>query len=174
MAKTKDQKAKVLSDFKEKLNQMKSVVFVNFSGIAVKEIDQLRGQCRDQEIDYCVAKKTLIKKSLAESGYQAVAERDFTGEVAAIFSYQDEIAPAKLIKDFSKNQEKMKILWGIIDGNFFEAEKIIALAQLPSRLELLAKAVGSMAAPLSGLVNVLQGNLRGLVYVLKAMEKKNS
>ncbi len=174
MPKSKQQKQDILAGLKDKLGKIKSAVFVNFSGIPVKEINQLRNKCKDGSADYLVAKKTLFNKVLAESGLADVASRKLEGEVAAIFGYQDEILPAKLVNEFAKSHETMQVLGGILEGGMIDREKVLALAKLPSRPELLAKMVGSIASPLSGLVNVLQGNIRNLVYVLSAIKDKKA
>lgn len=173
MPKSKAQKKKIVSDFEDKLDRVKTAVFVNFAGLPVKEINQLRSQCRAAGIDYVVAKKTLLKKVLSAKNYQAT-DKELNGEIAAIFSYEDEVAAPKLIKAFIKDHDKMKITAGILDGGLIDQGKVLALAALPSKLELLAKLVGSIASPLSGLVNVLQGNLRGLVCVLNAVREQKS
>lgn len=174
MPKTKAQKKEILNGLKKKLDEMKSAVFVNFSGIPVKEINDLRNSCKDEKIDYVVAKKTLLKKILTDKGFTDVKDDYFSGEVATVISFEDEIAPAKIISAFSKEHEKMKILGGVLEGLLIDESKVKALAKLPSKQELLAKAVGSIAAPLSGFVNVLAGNLRNFVYTLNAIGEKKS
>ena len=149
---------------------MKSAVFFNYFGLPVKEINLLRNDCRKENIGYKVAKKTLLKKVLAEKGYDA----DLSGEVAVLFGRQDEVAPAKVIAAFAKTHDKAKIVGGVLEGQFITADKVKALSRLPSKQELLAKVVGSIASPLSGFVNVLQGNLRCLVYTLNAIKEKKS
>ncbi|MFA5047747.1 MAG: 50S ribosomal protein L10 [Patescibacteria group bacterium] len=174
MPKTKLQKSEIIRTINAKLDKMKSAVLVNFSGIEVKNINKLRDECREQEIDYMVAKKTLLKKALAEKGLKETADQELGGEIAALFGYQDEVAPARLAAKFAKEYENLKLVGGILEGAYIDGAKVLALSKLPSRQELLAKAIGSMAAPLSGLVNVLQGNLRGLVYTLNAIKEKKA
>ena len=174
MPKTKLQKIEIIRKLQDSIKEMKSVVFVNFFGIPVKEISQLRQNCKDQEVEYVVAKKTLLKKVLSESGYQAVAEKNLSGEIAAVFGKKDEILPSKLIFDFAKSHEKMKVVVGILDGRVINANEVMALAKLPSKSELLAKVVGSIASPLSGFVRVLGGNIRSLVCILSAIKEKKS
>ncbi len=174
MPKTKAQKQEILKGLKEKLEAMKSAVFVSFFGIKVKDINQLRKNGREEGVDYVVTKKTLLKKVLGETGYKEIGDDILKGEIAVVMGKKDEVAAAKLINDFSKTHKEMKIVAGILEGKVIDINKVMALAKLPSRQELLAKAVGSIAAPLSGLVNVLQGNLRGLVYVLNSLKEKKS
>lgn len=174
MAKSKNQKEAILAKLKEKLTSMKSVVFANFSGIGVKDIESLRKKCREEGSEYLVAKKTLLKKALLDNGYEYFADQEFAGEVAAIFGDKDEVVPARLVSEFAKNHEQMKILAGILEGKIIDENKVDALSKLPGRDELIAKVVGSIAAPLSGMVNVLQGNLRNFVYVLGTIKEKKS
>lgn len=174
MAKTKAQKKEIIGGLKNKLDDMKSAVFVNFSGIPVKEINTLRNTCKDENIGYVVAKKTLLKKVLTEKGFTDIKDDNFSGEVATVIGFEDEIAPAKLISAFAKDHDKMKILGGVLEGAIIDESKVKALAKLPSKQELLAKTVGSIAAPLSGFVNVLAGNLRNFVYALNAIKEKKS
>jgi len=174
MPKTKIQKEALLNSLKEKLQNMKASVFVNFMGLDVKSTEELRGKCRENDAEYLVAKKTILKRALVESGYKEFEEKNFEGETAVVFGNGDEVSPARTVVEFSKDHEQIKVLAGILEGKVIEDTQIIALSKLPSRDELLAKAVGSIAAPLSGLVNVLHGNLKGLVYALSAIRDKKA
>jgi len=147
MAKTKAQKKEVLDTLKEKMGDMKSAVFVNFSGIPVKEIDQLRNSCKDENIEYAVTKKTLLKKVLTDSGLEGSSVDNFEGEIATIIGFEDEVAPARLVSKFAKDHGNMKIVGGVLEGALIDESKVSALAKLPSREELLAKAGGSIEYP---------------------------
>jgi len=99
--------------------------------------------------------------------------RKFEGRVAVVFGYEDEVAPAKIVAEFQKEHEdKVGFIAGILENKLLNAEEVSALSKLPSKRELYAKIVGSINAPVSGFVNVLAGNIRGLVNVLKAVEEK--
>lgn len=170
MPKTRSQKQKALTDFSEKLKQAKSAVFVNFENLKVKEIEELRKKCRQEKVDYLVAKKTLMKIAFKEAGLGELDRKVFDKSVATVFGLADEVAPARIIQDFAKTHEALKAFGGILEGKFVGREKVLELAKLPSREELLAKVLGSIKAPVSGMVNVLAGNLRNLVYVLSAIK----
>lgn len=167
MPKTKEQKQQILDDLEEKFNKQKSVVFVDFSGLGVKDITELRKKMREKDCEFKVAKKTLIqgifKKSEPEKG---VKIRNLQGEIALGFGYTDEILPFKILGDFSKINQNLKLLGGLMGNEFLEANRAIAMSELPSKQELLAKLVGSVSAPISGFINTLQGNIKGLIYVL--------
>lgn len=171
MAKTRQQKETALKDLIEKLGLAKSLVFVNFDGLKVKEIEELRKKCRQEKIDYVVAKKTLMKLGFKQAGIADIDPKTFNKGIATVLSYEDEVAPARIIQDYAKTHEALYAVGGILEGKFVGREKVIELAKLPSRLELVAKVVGSIKAPVTGFVNVLSGNLRNLVYVLNAIKE---
>lgn len=171
MAKTKQKKEEILKDLKEKLADSKSVVFANFTGLSVKDTEDLRAKCREEEVEYLVAKKTLLKKALEEAGFEVPK---LEGEVSAAFSVKDEVIAAKVLDTFAKSHEQVQFLAGILENKMIDAEKVKGLAKLPSKDELLARMVGSIKAPISGFVNVLSGNLRGFVNVLNAIKDNKS
>jgi large subunit ribosomal protein L10 len=174
MPKTRAQKKQILDSLTDKLNKAKSVVFVNFQGLKVKEAEELRRSCRQEQVELCVAKKTLIDLALQSKNLPESYAKQLPGEVAVVMGYEDEIAPARLLKNFGKDHEAVKMVAGIFDGKALDAVSLKQLADLPGKTELLAKLVGTIQSPLSGLANVLQGNLRSLVYVLNAVKDKKS
>lgn len=155
MPKTKIQKQAILENLSNKISKMKSAAMFNFSGIEVKELNQLRDVCREAGVDYLVAKKTLLKKALTDQGLGDIAGQDFNGEVATIFSYDDEIAPARIVADFGKKNNKVKFVGGIFEGGYADVNKLTELSKIPSRHELLSKVVGCLSNPLSGLARVI-------------------
>lgn len=175
MAKTKGQKKAILDGLVEKISRSKSVVFAKFDALGVKENEELREKLREEGSEYQVAKKTLLELAFRDQKIEGLNPREFEGRVAAIFGYEDEVSPAKVLNDFKKNHEdKIDFVGGVLEGKFLATEEVAALAKLPSKQELYAKLVGSLNAPVSGFVNVLAGNLRGLVTVLKAIEEKKA
>ncbi|HZJ41410.1 MAG TPA: 50S ribosomal protein L10 [Patescibacteria group bacterium] len=175
MPKNKQQKEEIVKSLKEKIAQAKSVVFAGFNALGVKDNEDLRTKLREENSEYYVAKKTLLEKAFADSDIKDLDTRKYEGKVAAIFSYEDEVASAKILGEFKKDKEKKdKILFlgGILENKLLSREQVEALSLLPSKNELYAKMVGSMNAPISGFVNVLAGNLRGLANVLKAISEK--
>ncbi|MFA6428271.1 MAG: 50S ribosomal protein L10 [Candidatus Buchananbacteria bacterium] len=172
MPKSRVQKKDILTGLGDKIQQAKAVVFVSFKGLKVKESEELRKLCRQEKVEFFVAKKTLIDLALKEQGLEKVSAKDLPGEVAAVFGYEDSIAPAKLLTRFSKDHQTVKLLAGIFEGEKIDALALKQLANLPSRPELLAKLVGTIKAPISGLVGVLHGNLRNIVQVLNAIKEQ--
>lgn len=171
MPKTKAQKEVAVASLVDDLAKAKSVVFTNFTGLKVKEVVELRKKCRDEQMSYVVTKKTLMNRAFKAAKLDVDASQ-FAGEVATIISFGDEVAPARVLMGYAKDHPMLKPFGGVLESKFVGADTIKSLAALPSKTELVAKAVGSIRAPLSGFVNVLAGNLRGLVQVLKAKAEK--
>lgn len=170
---TKDQKEKIVRDLVSRIKEAKSVVFSDFKGVKVKDLTQLKKELKKEEIDFKVAKKTLINIAFKKAGIE-VDTRKMEGQVAVSISSMDEVAPARIISKFSKTNENLKILGGILENALVDVEKVKELAKLPGKEELLGKLIGTIKAPISGFVNVCAGNLRGLVQALKAIgEGKN-
>jgi len=165
MPSTKEQKKKIIEDLKEKLERQKSIVFVDFSGLKVKGLANLRKEMKEKDCELKVAKKTLIHLVFEEKGIKIPKEK-LLGEIALGYGYKDEILPFKILYNFSKENENLKIIGGLISREFFGKEKAIELAQLLSREGILVKLAGIIKAPISGFVNVLQGNIKGLITVL--------
>jgi large subunit ribosomal protein L10 len=168
---TKKQKEVIVKDLAEKLGKIKAAVFADYTGMSVAKLTELRRKLREKNVEVKVAKKTLIDIAAKKAGMEKINTKEMAGQVAVIMGYDDEVAPAKTIYEFDKKGEQIKFLGGILENNFIDAQGVLSLAKLPTKQELLAKAVGSIAAPLSGMVNVLQGNLRGLVQVLSQIKK---
>ncbi|MEK7606850.1 MAG: 50S ribosomal protein L10 [Patescibacteria group bacterium] len=173
MAKTKEQKEGAFSDLLERLEHMKSAVIVSFSGLKVKDAQKLREKSWKSGVEYAVVKKTLLGIALKKAGLAEVDIKSFTGNVAVAFGLEDETSAPKLIAEFAKENEAMKILGGLLGKQYIPVAGVKSLASLPGKQELLGQLVGTIAAPMSGMLNVLQGNIRGLVQVLHAISKKS-
>ncbi|HDY72767.1 MAG TPA: 50S ribosomal protein L10 [bacterium] len=170
MAKTKEQKKKIIEDLKKKITKQKTIVFIDFTGLKVGDMFDLRKSLKQINGQLKVAKKTLIGLALKDSGLKADIN-ELKGEVGMVFGYQDEISSAKAVYQFSQKNPSLKILGGFFENEFKSAQDFISLAQLPSKQELLTRLTGSILAPVSNFVRVLKGNLKGLVCVLSAIKK---
>lgn len=165
---TKDQKKNIVKDLSEKIKTSKAVVFSDFKGLKVKDMTELRKELQKEGTDMKVIKKTLIDLALKDAGIEMDTKK-FEGQIAVAVSEKDEVSAAKIIAKFAKANENIKIVGGILGVKELAKEEVVALSKLPSKEELLAKLVGTLNAPVSGFVNVLAGNLRGLVQVLRAV-----
>jgi large subunit ribosomal protein L10 len=175
MPKTKQQKQVILRDLAKKFEQAKSVVFAHFTGLKVVDNEMLRQDLKQEQSEYYVAKKTLLNLALKDKNLADFDPKGADGQLAVIFGYEDEVAPAKILNKFIKDHEgQVKFLGGILEGKVIDAKAVTILANVPTRTELYAKLVGSINAPVSGFVNALAGNLRNLVNVLHAVQEKKT
>ena len=165
----KEQKKNIVKELKDNIAKQKAVVFVSVKGLKASELFDLRKQLKESNCLLSVAKKTLLKIAFKENKIE-LNEKELEGQIALIFGFEDEIAPAKTAYNFSLKNENLKILGGFLENQLRNMEEIIILAKIPSKQELLAKFIGSIKAPMSGFVNVLQGNIKGLVYVLSQIK----
>lgn len=172
MALSKEKKQNIIEELKEKIAKQKAIVFFDLTGLKVKDLSDLRKKMKADNNEIKVAKKTLMGIVLKEEKLP-VDPKEMPGEVALAIGYQDEISPAKTLWQFSQQNpdSPLKILGGIFEKDFISGDRVIELGQLPSKQELLGRLAGSLASPISGFMNVLQGNLRNLVYILSAIKK---
>jgi large subunit ribosomal protein L10 len=170
---SKEQKKKIVNDLAEKIKSAKAVVFSDFKGLKVKDLTKIKKELREAGVSFAVFKKTLISIALKVAKIDLDA-KEMEGQIAVSVSRDDEVAAAKIIEKFAKTSENLKITGGILETKIMSIEEVKALAKLPGKDELLTKLVGTLNAPISGFVNVLAGNIRGLVQVLKGIsEAKN-
>jgi len=174
MAKTREQKEQAVSELTEAFSTAKLAVLTDYRGLDVPSISELRANLREAGIPYTVAKNTLVKIALANTDKKVEDTSTLVGPVAIAFG-PDEVEAARIVYEYTKQNEALEIL-GAIDetGNILSREDVVALAKLPSREQLLAQVVGTIAAPLSGFVRVLNGNVSGLVYALQAVADKKA
>lgn len=159
MALNKTQKSKIISDLKEKVQKQKAMVFTAITGLKVKDLSALRRLMRSKDCELKVAKKSLIGKVFQDKKIDLNVKK-LEGEVAVGFGYQDEVAPFKILYDFAKEHEALKILGGIMGNDILDKSKAQEYGQMPTREELLVRLM----------VNVLKGNLRNLAYALSQIK----
>ncbi len=170
--KVREHKVKIVEEVAESLNKSQVVVVTNYSGMSTAELTALRRKLKNAGIDYRVVKNTLARFAVDKS--EKEFDRNiFDGPVAAAFGYDDPVLPAKLLHDFAKSTNSaLTVIGGVLGDTVLSADEVKDLAQLPPREILLAKVVGSIQWPLTGLVTCLSGPLRGLAYILQARIKQ--
>ena len=168
MAKNYESKAALIEEVKELMNGCQSAVIVDYRGLTVEEDTALRKKFRESGVKYRVLKNTYIKRAVDEIGIMGLDEY-LNGPTAVAFGMTDPAAPAKIVKEFIADKKKMTVKCGIVDKQVIDVKGVDALAELPSREVLIAKMLGSMNAPITGLVSVLGGTIRKLLYALNAV-----
>jgi large subunit ribosomal protein L10 len=156
----------------QKLAAAKNLFFTDYQGLTVDEITRLRGELRKDGTTYSVVKNTLFR--IAAGDLASQVEAFLAGPTGVVFAGSDPVAPAKALKTFSDTVKKVGIKAAYIDGRVIDAKQVDTLARLPSKIELLASLVGTLANPLRGLVTVLSGNQSGLVRVLDAIREQKA
>ncbi len=164
-------KEAVVEDIKAKFEKAQSVVFVDYRGLTVAEVTELRNKFRAAGVEYKVLKNTMIKRAVDSLGIEGL-DPILEGPTAVAFGYEDAVAPAKIMTEFIKSVKKTEIKGGVLAGKAIDVNGVKGLADLPSKEELVAKMLGSMMAPMSGLVRVLSAVPRGLVVALNAIKEQ--
>lgn len=166
-----------VQEIMNRIEGAKSIVLVDFKGINIQEVDELRNRMRNANVDYFVAKNTYVKIALQKLGIEALNDV-LVGPTAVAVCKEDEVAPArelaKFKKDVMEDKEFPSFKAGYIGDQFFAVTDLEALAKLPSREELIAKMLSSFNAPISNFVGVLNGIVREFVGVIDAIAKKKA
>ncbi|MFZ1731739.1 MAG: 50S ribosomal protein L10 [Bacteroidota bacterium] len=170
---TKEQKAKVITDTVERLQSVSGLYLADFAHLTVGKANQLRSEFFKVGVDYKVIKNTLLIRALQEvGGYDGLLPY-LVGQTGIVFAYDDPIAPARLLKTFIKDNEKMLSLKACAIGNeVFDGSRLEELAALPTRNELISGIIGTIAAPAQGIVGAINGVISGIVYAIDAIEKQ--
>lgn len=171
MAVIRPEKAAKVAELKELLTNSKCAILVDFCGLTVAQDTVLRRKMREAGVNYSVVKNTLLRIAAEEAGIEGL-ESVLEHNTAIAVAPEDPVAVAKIICEFAKENKALKVKIGVLDGKVISAEEIKALAALPPKEVLIAKMLGSMNAPISGFVNVLQGTIRNVVYALEAVRKQ--
>ena len=171
MAVIRPEKAAKVAELKEILSSSKCTILVDFCGLTVAQDTELRRKMREAGVKYGVFKNTMIRIAAQEVGIEGL-EPVLEHNTAIAAAPEDPVAVAKIICEFAKANEKLVVKMGVLDGKVISVEEIKALAALPPKEVLIAKMLGSMNAPISGFVNVLQGTIRNVVYALEAVRQQ--
>jgi len=170
MALTKDKKNEVVEEVSQLLADSKMTVLAEYQGTSVKAMQILRRQARESGTKVSVIKNRLVIKALGTNDkFKSVDTSVIKGQLLYAFNSEDEVAPAQSLANFAKTQPSITFVGAITaDGTLITATDVNALASLPSKEQLRAQLVSTLSAPLSGFVNVMAGNVRGVLNVLQA------
>lgn len=160
-----------VAEIQEKIEKSQSVMFLDYRGLNVAEVTELRNKMREAGVEYKVIKNTMIRRAAEKAGIEGLDDV-LEGPTAVAFGYADPVAPAKILVDFIEDTKKTSLKGGVLAGKVMSEAEIKNLASLPSKEELIAKMLGSLNAPITGLVMALSGIPRNLVYALNAIKEK--
>ncbi len=166
-------KKRVVDEIAERLENAQSVVVVDYCGLTVAEVTDLRAKLRSADVEMKVLKNTMVKIA-ADKSKIAELSPYLQGPTAWVFSKQDPVSGPKVLLEFAKGHKNLEIKAGIIEKRVIKEQDVKALAELPSREVLLAQVLRGMQGPLTGMANVLQGPIRQFGYALEALRKQKA
>lgn len=166
-----EKKKAIVSDLNEKFLQSKVVILTDYKGLDVTQINDLRRKLGELEVEYKVVKNTLLIRA-AEETDSALIKDSFTGPSAIALSYDDPVAPAKVLTKFSEENKNLEIKIGVMNGKVIDLAAIKALAKLPSREVLLGQLLSTFCAVPTGLVRLLNALPVQLLNVLQAVKEQ--
>ncbi len=166
----REQKVKEIDALTKRMEAAKAMIFTDYRGMKVSELNDLRSKLRKEQSSLKVVKNRLMKLVLKAHGLENLSSH-FTGPTALISSESDPVSPAKIVMAFAKDHANLILKGGYLDGSALTAGDIDRLSKMPSREELLARALASMNAPATNMAGVLAAIPRKLVYALNAIKE---
>jgi large subunit ribosomal protein L10 len=157
----------------EKIQAAKSIVLADYAGLTVEQMTIFRAQCREQQVQCRVVKNRLAKIACDNAELSELKDH-LTGPIAMIFGPESQVDPAKITVNFAKDNEAMEIKAGFLDGQILDTAAVVALSMVPSKDELIAKMMGSINSPLTGLAMTFNGVISGLARVIDAVAKQKA
>lgn len=171
MAISKQKKEELVAEYAELLEQSQAIFLTEYTGLDVRQLQQLRSEVRKAEGTYRVTKNTLLLLALEKSGKPIPVEL-LTGQLATGFALQEVPALAKTLTEFAKDQEQFAIKGGILGDKLLTAEQVEELAKLPTLDELRARIIGLIQAPLRNVVFTVSSSVQQVVNVLDAYARQ--
>lgn len=171
MSKNLEAKKVVVSEISDRLNRVSGAVLMDYRGLTVEEDTALRKQLREAGVEYKVLKNSLVSLAAAEVGIEGL-DQYLKGPTAIAFSYDDPIAPAKVLTEFIKKAKKTEIKSGLLGKTVVDVAGVKTLSEMPPKEVVVAKLLGTLNAPITNFVGVLAAVPRGLVTALDAVRKQ--
>lgn len=170
----KNEKAEIVEEVKEMITNSSAVYLTDFSGITVADITNIRNEFRKEGVKYKVIKNTLFSRAVSESGKYSKLINDLVGMTGYAFAKDNPVAPAKIIKKYFDETQKLALKACYIEDQFYDGAKLNELASLPSKKELMAGILRAVNSPASGIVGAINAVMRDLVSVVDQISKKQA
>ena len=166
-------KIDIVKNTEKKINESVALYFTKYTGMNVVQATEFRKVCRETSVEYSFVKNTLIKIAAKNAGFENIFDELLEGQIGIATSVDDPIAPARIIKNFNKdNNDVLEVVGVFVDGNLYDPEKYKALANLPTREELITKFASMLNQPMSNLASVLNATMNKLAGTLKSLEEQ--
>lgn len=167
-------KAEAIEVLKGRFQKMTSAVFLDFTGMTVEEVSKLRDAFRAKGVEYKVVKNTLVKQALSGEAWGAGLGKALKGMTGIAWSYEEPSVAAKVVKDFKRDNEKLQVKAGVLEGQVLDAKSVEnTLANMPGKDEARAMLLAQMIAPAQRFVMLLNAPAREMVGVLAAKQRKD-
>jgi large subunit ribosomal protein L10 len=166
----RSEKEKKVARLKDDFNEANIIVMTDFRGLNVLQMNKLRRALQQEGVKYNVVKNTLARIAARETGLKI--EEYLEGPTGIAYGYDDPLAPVKILVKFAREYDRFSLKGGVLENKILDETDLKRLSELPPKEVLLARVLGGFQAPLSGLMNVLQGNIRSLAYLLQALKEK--
>ena len=167
------QKQAYVEQLAEKMKNSVAGVIVSYMGITVADDTALRRKLREAGVEYAVVKNTMLRRAADQIGLEGL-DHVLEGSTALAISATDHVAAAKILSEYAEKSKSFEIKAGYVEGKVIDPAGVSELAKMPPKEVLVAKVLGGLNAPISGFVNVLNGNIRGLVVALNAIAEQKS
>ena len=168
----KSEKTEMVSQIVNKLNESTAVFLVDYKGVNVEDVNELRSKFTEADITYKVFKNTLFNRAIDEVGGYDEFKNLLVGMTGYIFTGENYVAAAKIIKDYFSDKDKFSLKGCYIESDFFGAEQLNTIASMPTKDEIMSGIVRAVAAPATGIVGAINAVMRDLVYVVDEIAKK--
>ena len=167
----REEKAAVVEDLSNRLDSAKIAIVTDYKGLNVASFQELRRELRKNNAEIRVAKNTLLRRAVDGTPFDVIMDH-LQGTTALTVSYEDPVAPAKILVQFAKDHPELQIRVGALEGKALTPEELVALSKLPSKEVMLATLLSVMNAVPTSLVQVLNAVPRSMVYTLQAIKEK--
>ena len=165
------QKEQILSDTSERIREVQGLYLADFKGMSVEKLSLLRKKCRDQKVQFRVIKNTLLKRAFNARGITALDEF-LVGPTGLVFSTVSEMSPAKILSDFAKEHELPRIKAAVVNGRLYDSKQVSKLAALPSREVLLSQVLGTLIAPMTTFLAVIEATIALPAVMADVLERE--
>lgn len=170
----RSEKEEIIGQVKELVAGASAIFLVDYAGVNVEDINKLRASFRKEGVTYKVIKNTFFKKAIASLGKYEKLNDNLVGMIGIAFADENYIAPAKIIKKYFDEKQKFVFKGCYIENEYFDASKLNVIASMPTKEEIIAGIIGSVAAPASGIVGSINAVMRDLVSVIDQISKKEA
>ena len=165
------QKEAEVAEIQDRFGKMASAILTDFRGLDVEKLNSLRREFDKVNVEYKIVKNTLVKRAVGEADYAEKLGKHLVGPTAVAWSYEDPVAPAKIVADFSKSNEKFKIKCAVLDGEVLDEAQVIQLSKMPGKDEIKAQLLATFMAPAQTMVRLLAAAPTNFMYLLNARKE---